>query len=74
MFEFRVIQTLQSCTSYLIIRHGLVLRRPPAEGIEHVEEGDGDVDKDDQGEQGILKIILIHYFSVKFYDIVLKIS
>ena len=25
----------------------------PAEGIEHVEEGDGDVDEDDQGEQGV---------------------
>ena len=26
---------------------------PPAEGIEHVEEGDGNVDEDDQGEQGV---------------------
>ena len=26
---------------------------PPAEGVEHPEEGDGHVDKDDQGEQGV---------------------
>ena len=35
---------------YLVILHELVLRRSPAEGIEHVEEGDGDVDEDNQGE------------------------
>ena len=35
---------------YLVIHHKLVLRRSPAEGIEHVEEGDGDVDEDNQGE------------------------
>ena len=28
-------------------------RLPPAEGIEHPEEGDGHVDEDDQGEQGV---------------------
>ena len=26
---------------------------PPAEGVEHPEKGDGHVDKDDQGEQGV---------------------
>ena len=26
---------------------------PPAEGVEHPEEGDRNVDKDDQGEQGV---------------------
>ena len=26
---------------------------PPAEGVEHPEEGDGHVDEDDQGEQGV---------------------
>ena len=28
-------------------------RRPPAEGVEHPEEGDRNVDEDDQGEQGV---------------------
>ena len=29
---------------------------PPAESVEHVEEGDGHVDKDDQGEQRVYNI------------------
>ena len=28
-------------------------RLPPAEGVEHPEEGDRHVDEDDQGEQGV---------------------
>lgn len=27
----------------------------PAEGVEHVEEGHGDVDEDYQGEQGVFR-------------------
>ena len=26
---------------------------PPAEGVEHPEEGDHNIDEDDQGEQGV---------------------
>ena len=37
-----------------IRRRGLV-RLPPAEGVEHVEEGDHHVDEDYQGEQGVCK-------------------
>ena len=29
--------------------------RPPAECVEHVEEGDGDIDEDDQGKQRIFE-------------------
>ena len=32
----------------LPLSQGLGVRRPPAECVEHVEEGDGDVDEDDQ--------------------------
>ena len=32
----------------LALSQRLGVWRPPAEGVEHVEEGDGDVDEDDQ--------------------------
>ena len=38
-----------------MIRHWLVLYGSPTEGVEHVEEGDGDIDEDDQGKQRIFK-------------------
>jgi hypothetical protein len=38
---------------FFFIRNHLPRFLSPAEGIEHVEEGDGDVDEDDQGEQGV---------------------
>ena len=37
----------------LALSKGLGLRRAPAEGVEHVEEGDGDVDEDDEGVEGV---------------------
>ena len=39
---------------YLIFAgRGFGLCSSPAEGVEHVAEGDGHIDEDDQGEQGI---------------------
>ena len=34
-------------------RRRFSLSASPAEGVEHVAEGDGDVDEDDQRKQGI---------------------
>ena len=38
---------------FLPLRQGLWVRRAPAEGVEHVEEGDGDVDEDDEGVERV---------------------
>ena len=42
--------------SYLFfLIHDFAWLLPPTEGIEHVEKGDGHIDEDDQGKQGVWK-------------------
>ena len=53
---------------FFIICDHLPWQIPPAEGIEHVEEGDEDIDEDDQGEQGVWtkkSIILVNQQQIK---------
>ena len=38
---------------FLPLCQGLWVWRTPAEGVEHVEEGDGDVDEDDEGVERV---------------------
>ena len=38
---------------FLPLRQRLWVRWAPAEGVEHVEEGDGDVDEDDEGVERV---------------------
>ena len=53
---------------FFFIRNHLPGFLPPAEGIEHVEEGDGDIDEDDQGEQGVCGKEMHQYKYVFYYS------